>query len=147
MDSKLIEEYWKEKDNSYIARKVAYNCAYERMTELLLASKNVDQFFENLGINRIAIYGVEGLGRNFHKFISNSNIKVDCFIDRNYKKYNQKNFIVIGIDQLVKSNIQGIVIAVLDHQCQIIKELVNAGFDINRIFTVNTVLYGVSTEK
>ena len=144
MENEVMEEYWKEINNSSRARKIANGCAYQRMTELLLESRNVDSFFEKLNIESIAIYGVEGLGKIFYKYVSDSSIRVDCFIDQNYKRYNQERFNVIGIDEIHQRKIQGIVIAILDYQCEIMKNLVLSGFDINKIFTVNSVLYGVS---
>lgn len=133
-----------EKNSATYARKVANCSAYKRMTELLLRSKTVDPFFEMVGARKIAIYGVEGLGQIFGQYVSKSNIHIECYIDKNYQKYNQVNLDVIGINEISNRDIDAIVISVLDAQCTIMKELVQNGFDLERIYTVNMVLYGIS---
>ena len=131
------------KKDLYLARKIAAACVYERMCALLLDGKSAAPFFGGLGISSIAIYGVEGIGRRFYEYMKKSGVRVDCFIDRNWRSYDQNAFAVVGLDGMPGREFGAVVIAVPEHQCAIMRDLLAHGLQPERILTVSQVLFGI----
>lgn len=131
------------KKDLYLARKISLACIYERMCCLLLDGKSAEPFFASQGISSVAIYGVEGIGRHLYEYLEKSGVMVDCFIDRNWEKYDQKRFAVIGLDGLEARIFDAIVIAVPEYGCDVMRNLLARGLNPGRILTVGQVLFGI----
>lgn len=142
-----VVEYLTAKEKTKNARLKSNYSVEDRLIKLLYEKKNLGGFFEQQGLRRIAIYGVEGLGRLFYRALEDTNLVVDCYIDQNYKLYNKEDVPVVRLDEIMNREIDCIVITALISECEIMTSLVRTGYDINHIFTLNNVVYGVGLEE
>jgi len=104
---------------------------------LLNLSKNLVEFYSNKIdwlkeeiIGSVALYGASDTSKSFFNFIKNAEIKLECVIDDDPKKQNNKylGLPVVSVNEIEKFSIQTIIISSVEFQKEI-KEKAIKKFD------------------
>jgi hypothetical protein len=104
---------------------------------LINLSKNLGEFYSNKIdwlkkeiIGSVALYGASDTSKSFFSFIKNAEIKLECVIDDDLKKQNNKylGLPVVSLNQIDQFSIQTIIISSIQFQREI-KEKAVEKFD------------------
>lgn len=71
--------------NVYNKNMCLSTCA-NKWLQLRLKGLHLSNYFERLGIYEVAIYGMGQMGLNLYEELKDTNVKVECFIDKNANK-------------------------------------------------------------
>ena len=115
-----------------------------------LQGYEVSQFFLKMNWKKIALYAINDLTELLYLDLAKGeqDIKIACICDKYYEAFanGYKGNPVIGIDELVRrykhGEIDCIVIGSVIHENSIIRELMLKGCDMERILSINSVIYG-----
>lgn len=145
-----VIDFLTAKNNLKAARQRCNYAVESRMLKLKLEGKSTQSFFDRIHAKRIAIYGFAGLGELFYQIIKSDEtlqVVVDCFVDKNAGWYESGELEVINAEKLSERDVDCVIVTAIISEVDIINTLVSHGFDINHIFTLNQVVYGVELEE
>lgn len=108
------------------------------------------QFFTKMGWYRIALYAINELTELLYLDITNSNsdVEIACICDKQYTAFanGYKGNPVIGVEELSRryqsGEIDCIIVGSVIHENSIIQELTMKGCDLDRVLSINSVIYG-----
>lgn len=101
---------------------------------------SLESFFLNLGLNKIAIYGMSDLGCRLYEELEATSIQVLCGIDQN-KKNVFSEVPVIGLEDEIPDGIEAVVVTPYLHFDSIKAALQEKG--AKRIFSLEDIIYQV----
>jgi NADH/NAD ratio-sensing transcriptional regulator Rex len=94
-------------------------------------------------IQKVALYGVNGLGKLFYQDIKDYGVEVTCFIDKNAERYekNKDSLVVLNLNQLEQLEKDCYIIVTPEYYFQeIMLELLNRGISLERIISLSMVV-------
>lgn len=101
----------------------------------------VSEFFQENNFLRIAIHGLNNLGKELYGELDGTGVFVDCFIDK-YKRGSIFQTEIIGLEDIGKrDNLDAIVVAPVRAFNQIVDDLLVNGVDINKIVHIDDVIF------
>lgn len=125
----MVLEYLKQKVNGY----------------------SISDFFQKQGYQKIALYAVNdftGIICDDIKFCG-SKTEIVCISDRNYKAFENgfKGYDVVGMEKLLQlyceKKVDCIVVCNMILENSIIKDLVESGFALENVLSINSVVFGL----
>lgn len=123
----------------------------QRFLEISISQKDISLFFKYHGIEKIAIAAASHFGQCLAKSLVNTQIKVVCFADKLYYKF--ENELCMGIPVIPYSKIMSesnpdiVVIASNYYFNDIADSLLDAGVLLENIFSINDILFGLDRLK
>jgi UDP-N-acetylmuramoylalanine-D-glutamate ligase len=111
---------------------------------LKTTGKNMESFFDDHGVSRIAIYGVSGLGELLYEELRSGGIEVCFFVDKKHKEYiyGYSKLPVIGIDQIKEKlgAFDAIVVTPVFYFNEISDALYKAGVPYENILSLSMIV-------
>lgn len=115
-----------------------------------LQGYETNQFFTKMGWHKIALYAINELTELLYMDITNSNsdVEIACICDKQYTEFvnGYKGNPVIGVEELIRrcrnGEIDCIVVGSVIHENSIIKELTMKGCGLDRVLSINSVIFG-----
>lgn len=98
---------------------------------------------QELGIEKIAIYGVNGIGRLVYQDIRDTDIEVECFIDKNVRKCQHSCYSlrIIGLEQIMLLDRKTHILVTPEYYFyDILQDLLKGGIPLERIFSLAMVV-------
>ncbi len=83
----------------------------------------LSELLDKRGLKKIALYGFIDMTKSIIVELSNSNIHIDCIIDKNKKRITHYNFPIISIDDVNLLTVDAIIIMPVAPYQEIIDEL------------------------
>lgn len=110
----------------------------------------VNQFFVKMGWYKVALYAINELTELLYLDITNGDgdVEVACICDKQHTTFvnGYKGNPVIGIEELIRryrnGEIDCIVVGSVIHENDIIKELTIKGCSLDKVLSINSVIYG-----
>lgn len=115
-----------------------------------LQGYETSRFFTKMGWHKVALYAVTELTELLYIDITNSDsgVEIACICDKQYRAFvnGYKGNPVIGIEELCRrcrnGEIDCIVVGNVIHENSIIKELTMKGCSLDRVLSINSVIFG-----
>lgn len=119
-----------------------------RWLELFLHGGSLDDFFITRGIRKVAIYGRAVLGIDFECCMNMCrSVNAVCFIDRNNAATSETSLPIIHPDDMEDTEFDAVVITSIGSRHAIIKDLIQRGHTLDKIYTLPSILWGIKTSK
>lgn len=115
-----------------------------------LRGYETNYFFRKMGWHKVALYAINELTELLYLDITNSNsdVEITCICDKQYTAFvnGYQGNSVIGVEELSRryqnGEIDCIVVGSVIHENNIIQELAMKGCDLDRVLSINSVIYG-----
>ena len=98
----------------------------------------MEQYLKDNRIFNIAIYGCGVLGKVLYNELKDTDIHVECFIDKKYENYSF-DVPVIGLDSIPEIDV--IIVSVINYYDDIVEDLLKHGQ--NTIISLEDIIYGI----
>ncbi len=98
----------------------------------------LEQYLKDNRIFNIAIYGCGVLGKVLYNELKDTDIHVECFIDKKYENYSF-DVPVIGLDSIPEIDV--IIVSVINYYDDIVEDLLKHGQ--NTIISLEDIIYGI----
>lgn len=116
---------------------------YDTLTKWLTIKVQGGSLGENLyarDVQKVAIYGVSGLGELVYLDIQNSEVEVICFIDKNAERYGSEKYglAVLNLEQIGQLSEDTYVLVTPEYYfLEIMNDLLNRGISLERIISLS----------
>lgn len=153
MNNAQIEKfaYINEKNENVVTLDMRYICQYPYIMKYLqnvINGKGISNYFENIGVTRIALYAITEFTALFIDDINrDKHILIEEIGDKAYQKYagGYKGYKVNSIKEIVNhyenGTIDRILICSFFHKDEIIDEFLDFGISIDKLVTIGSVLF------
>ena len=122
--------------------------SYYQLANQWLVNKNeckdIESYFENNDIHKVAIYGMGTLGDLIYNDLKNTKINVEYFIDKNADAlyYGDDNIVVVGLDDIEKQEYVDAIIVTPIFDFEEIEKILSQKTKVE-IKSLEDVIYGL----
>ncbi len=129
-----------------IYNKEQYAYAYDTLIKWLAAriqGGSLGKAMMEKGVEKVAVYGINGLGELAYQDIKDSGVEVTCFIDKNPGRYGSKKdgLAVLGLEQLEQLPDNTYILVTPEYYfCEIMMDLSDRGIPLERMISLSMVV-------
>lgn len=118
------------------------HAAMERLLELLIKRRRIDDFFQHFGIRRIAIAPHNILGEAMAELLRESEIHVVCFLDQRQSGALSPSIPVCPYESIKDKALDAVLLTDNGQRNEIIDILLKNGVRLEDIIGMNAVIFG-----
>lgn len=110
---------------------------------LKIAGKSLSDILKERDIREIAIYGIHELGKLVYEDLNCSEIRINCFIDKRAREYQNgyKDVPVISLSELSQSKYEGFILVTPEfYFYDILQDLLKEGVAIEKIISLAMIV-------
>lgn len=122
-----------------------------RLLDIILNDEDISAFFRHFGWKKIAVCGMSRFCKVFIKLMKDTDIEIEYIFDKNYKNFPDGKYMgisVIGYDKLNEMELPDMIVVASNYYYNdIVDELIENNVPLEKILSLNDVIFGMERLK
>lgn len=118
-----------------------------RLLDIILNDEDISAFFRHFGWKKIAVCGMSRFCKVFIKLMKDTDIEIEYIFDKNPKNFPDGEYMgisVMGYDDISKTELPDMIVVASSYYCNdIIDELIENNVPLEKILSINDVIFGM----